>query len=147
MTTTAIIPAAQTIDLAVIDEHIRSLELATDIHDIVKQHSAAGALEHFAKEADLPLETQNRAAEWRIRAQRRGVQVLRGLPRGKGGVRHRGRNGGREVRQVRSNAAGSIGRTNSSCRPIGCTNRRRGQTCCPSHEEGLQSPPESTGGW
>jgi len=63
----------------------RALAEAKYLGEVCAVRDAAEALRYVLKEAKMSLEAQNRAAEIRIRAERRAGEMLRGLERGKTG--------------------------------------------------------------
>jgi hypothetical protein len=63
-------------DLALISEGIRVLSVATSFDEIKSLRDKAEAVRVFARAANLNLEFQNRAAELKLRAERKAGEVL-----------------------------------------------------------------------
>src|SRR4051812_22169529 len=62
---------------AQIDGALRTLAASTDPAEIVSIHGMAEVIRYAVKRAKLGLETQNHAAELRLRAERRLGEILR----------------------------------------------------------------------
>ena len=76
-------------ELVRIDAAMKALTKATTVAEVKNFHDKAEAMRAYAKNVNAGLEAQNRCAEWKIRCERRGGQMLidmaeRGERRGDG---------------------------------------------------------------
>jgi hypothetical protein len=63
-------------ELVALDQARHALEQASTVVEVLDVHDKAAALHAYAKSAGLGLEAQNKAAEWKLRAQRKAGELL-----------------------------------------------------------------------